>query len=152
MNDAALHLALAKFISKSDCDRPRSSPIISLRRITTMSGWVNARAGLRLARQFSRSVPGCPRPFSIWRQHDANIRAKKEAIRHHIRALEDSRRRFSDTAIQEHGHIDPPKPGEELHVTFIDKDGDQHDFEVAEGDNLLDIAQAKDLEMEGEES
>lgn len=34
-------------------------------------------------------------------------------------------------------------------VTFIDKDGDRHDFQVAEGDNLLDIAQANDLEMEG---
>ena len=37
-----------------------------------------------------------------------------------------------------------------LHVTFIDKDGDRHEFEVAEGDNLLDIAQANELEMEGE--
>ncbi|EXJ92249.1 ferredoxin, 2Fe-2S [Capronia epimyces CBS 606.96] len=36
-----------------------------------------------------------------------------------------------------------------LHVTFIDKDGDRHTFEVSKGDNLLDIAQANDLEMEG---
>lgn len=36
-----------------------------------------------------------------------------------------------------------------LHVTFIDKDGDEHKFEVSEGDNLLDIAQANELEMEG---
>jgi ferredoxin len=36
-----------------------------------------------------------------------------------------------------------------LHVTFIDKDGDKHEFEVAKGDNLLDIAQANDIEMEG---
>jgi ferredoxin len=35
------------------------------------------------------------------------------------------------------------------HVTFVDKDGDEHTFEVADGDNLLDIAQANDLEMEG---
>jgi ferredoxin-2, mitochondrial len=34
-------------------------------------------------------------------------------------------------------------------VTFIDKDGDKHTFEVAKGDNLLDIAQANDIEMEG---
>ncbi|KAL1644476.1 mitochondrial matrix iron-sulfur protein [Diplodia intermedia] len=33
-------------------------------------------------------------------------------------------------------------------VTFIDKDGDEHTFEVADGDNLLDIAQANDIEME----
>lgn len=36
-----------------------------------------------------------------------------------------------------------------IKVTFVDKDGDNHDFQVAEGDNLLDIAQASDLEMEG---
>ena len=36
-----------------------------------------------------------------------------------------------------------------IKVTFVDKDGDNHDFQVAEGDNLLDIAQANDLEMEG---
>lgn len=36
-----------------------------------------------------------------------------------------------------------------LHITFVDKDGDHHEFEVSKGDNLLDIAQANDLEMEG---
>lgn len=36
-----------------------------------------------------------------------------------------------------------------INVTFIDKDGTEIKFEVAEGDNLLDIAQANDLEMEG---
>lgn len=34
-------------------------------------------------------------------------------------------------------------------MTFIDKDGEKHTFEVAKGDNLLDIAQANDIEMEG---
>lgn len=48
-----------------------------------------------------------------------------------------------------HGHVHKPKPGEELHVTFITKDGLQHTYEVAEGDNLLDIAQANNLDMEG---
>ncbi|KAI9729487.1 MAG: hypothetical protein M1818_008509 [Claussenomyces sp. TS43310] len=38
-----------------------------------------------------------------------------------------------------------------LHVTFIDKDGDEHTFEVADGDNLLDIAQDNDIEMEENE-
>lgn len=36
-----------------------------------------------------------------------------------------------------------------LHITFIDKDGDEHTFEVAKGDNLLDIALEHDIEMEG---
>lgn len=34
-------------------------------------------------------------------------------------------------------------------MTFIDKEGQEHTFEVADGDNLLDIAQSEDLEMEG---
>lgn len=36
-----------------------------------------------------------------------------------------------------------------LWVTFVDKEGDEHKFAVCEGDNLLDIAQANDVEMEG---
>jgi len=58
-------------------------------------------------------------------------------------------RSFSASAVSRHGHLDPPKPGEELYVTFVDKDGDEHTFEVAKGDNLLDIALANDIEMEG---
>lgn len=60
-----------------------------------------------------------------------------------------SRRKFSTTPAQQHGHLHTPKPGEERKVTFIDKDGDEQTFEVADGDNLLDIAQANDIEMEG---
>ncbi|CAK7216889.1 mitochondrial matrix iron-sulfur protein [Sporothrix curviconia] len=56
---------------------------------------------------------------------------------------------FSASAVRAHGHIHKPKPGEELYITFIDKDGDSHKLAVAPGDNLLDIAQAHDLEMEG---
>ncbi|EPE02842.1 2fe-2s iron-sulfur cluster binding domain-containing protein [Ophiostoma piceae UAMH 11346] len=58
-------------------------------------------------------------------------------------------RMFSTTCAQAHGHIHKPKPGEELYITFVDKDGSEHKFAVAPGDNLLDIAQANDLEMEG---
>ncbi|ODQ65215.1 2Fe-2S iron-sulfur cluster binding domain-containing protein [Nadsonia fulvescens var. elongata DSM 6958] len=48
-----------------------------------------------------------------------------------------------------HGHVHKPKPGEEINVTFITKDGEQIPVQVAEGDNLLDIAQANNLDMEG---
>lgn len=58
-------------------------------------------------------------------------------------------RNFSATPPALHGHLHKPKPGEELHITFILKDGLQRTFEVAEGDNILDIAQAHNLEMEG---
>ncbi|KAK7189758.1 2fe-2s iron-sulfur cluster binding domain protein [Paraphaeosphaeria sporulosa] len=60
-----------------------------------------------------------------------------------------NRRKFSSTPIPRHNHLDPPKPGEERHVTFITKEGTSHTFAVADGDNLLDIAQDNDLEMEG---
>ncbi|KAL6241950.1 mitochondrial matrix iron-sulfur protein [Rhinocladiella similis] len=83
------------------------------------------------------------------RQHQAAVEQKKSQIRSHVRALEKGRRRFSTSPSSRHGHLDPPRPGEELHVTIVDKDGEKHTFEVAEGDNLLDIAQANDLEMEG---
>lgn len=58
-------------------------------------------------------------------------------------------RTFTSSPARSHGDLIPPKPGEERHVTFIDKEGQEHTFEVADGDNLLDIAQANDLEMEG---
>ncbi|KAJ4379489.1 mitochondrial matrix iron-sulfur protein [Neurospora sp. IMI 360204] len=60
-----------------------------------------------------------------------------------------ARRSLSTSSALQHGHVDPPKPGEELYVTFIDKDAQTHTLAVSEGDNLLDIAQAHDLEMEG---
>ncbi|OQE19533.1 hypothetical protein PENSTE_c015G01908 [Penicillium steckii] len=60
-----------------------------------------------------------------------------------------AQRSFSVSAQAAHGHLTPPKPGEEINVTFIDKDGSEVKLQVAEGDNLLDIAQANDLEMEG---
>ncbi|KFH46632.1 Adrenodoxin-like protein [Hapsidospora chrysogenum ATCC 11550] len=66
-----------------------------------------------------------------------------------LRALIPSHRTFTTTTPRRHGHVTPPKPGEELYVTFIDKDGEEYKFAVSEGDNLLDIAQANDLEMEG---
>lgn len=63
--------------------------------------------------------------------------------------LSQQARPFSSSAQKNHGHLTPPKPGEERHVTFIDKDQQSVTFTVADGDNLLDIAQANDLEMEG---
>ncbi|KAK0720096.1 2Fe-2S ferredoxin-type domain-containing protein [Lasiosphaeris hirsuta] len=58
-------------------------------------------------------------------------------------------RTLSQSSAVGHGHVDPPKPGEELYVTFIDKEGEEYKIAVNDGDNLLDIAQAHDLEMEG---
>lgn len=43
---------------------------------------------------------------------------RKDAIRQRITALEQSRRKFSFTPQQQHGHLDPPKPGEECVYTL----------------------------------
>lgn len=69
------------------------------------------------------------------------------AIRSSTTAWE--RRTFSATSTNSHGHWEPPKPGEEIWVTFVDKDGDEHKIAVNKGDNLLTIAQGNDIEMEG---
>ncbi|CDK29609.1 unnamed protein product [Kuraishia capsulata CBS 1993] len=58
-------------------------------------------------------------------------------------------RGFSQSMAAMHGHLKKPNPGEELKITFISKDGSQSSYEVAEGDSLLDIAQANHLDMEG---
>ncbi|KAI5364990.1 Putative 2Fe-2S ferredoxin-type iron-sulfur binding domain, adrenodoxin [Septoria linicola] len=60
-----------------------------------------------------------------------------------------ARRTFASSPARQHGDLTPPKPGEERKVTFVDKEGQEWTFEVSDGDNLLDIAQANDLEMEG---
>lgn len=51
--------------------------------------------------------------LSLCRRHGMEVRMKKDVIRRHIQALEASRRKFSTSPAQKHGHIDPPKPGEE---------------------------------------
>ncbi|KAI2629263.1 ferredoxin [Hypomontagnella submonticulosa] len=76
------------------------------------------------------------------------IKSNSPIIRH-TRASASLLRQFSTSPRHQHGHVHPPKPGEELYVTFVDKDGKEHKIAVSKGDNLLDIAQANDLEMEG---
>lgn len=58
-------------------------------------------------------------------------------------------RLISTSRVALHGHVHKPNPGEELHVTFITKEGTQIPLEVAEGDNLMDIAQANGIDIEG---
>ncbi|KAI0007323.1 ferredoxin [Xylariaceae sp. FL0662B] len=92
------------------------------------------------SRQFSRytTAPPCQ-----------DIRTIPALIRHRRPSPSLLRQQFSTSPSRQHGHITPPKPGEELYVTFIDKDDKEHKIAVSAGDNLLDIAQANDLEMEG---
>ena len=56
---------------------------------------------------------------------------------------------FSTSSFLNHGHLKKPKPGEELKITFILKDGSQKTYEVCEGETILDIAQGHNLVMEG---
>lgn len=64
-------------------------------------------------------------------------------------SLHPRRAAFHTSPLLQHNELTPPPPGQERKVTFIDKDGHDWTFEVADGDNLLDIAQSNDLEMEG---
>ncbi|EEQ39265.1 hypothetical protein FOB63_002836 [Clavispora lusitaniae] len=66
-----------------------------------------------------------------------------------ITAARQTPRFFSVSLARSHGHVHTPKPGEELKITFITKDGAQKTFDVCEGDNILDIAQAHNMDMEG---
>lgn len=63
-----------------------------------------------------------------------------------LRALP-SYRNIHNSAALLHAH--KPKKGEELHVVYISPDGEQKTVEAAAGDNLMDIAQANGVEMEG---
>ena len=148
INDSSrsIHFSFVAF-SVNIKARQSSGMSVSVVARSTFTRDVSRSASSKLSRVFPRSIRS--QPFSICRRHEAQIRARKSEIRSHIQALEQSRRRFSTSPRSLHGHIDPPEPGEERHVTFIDKDGHESTFEVADGDNLLDIAQANDLEMEG---
>lgn len=93
-----------------------------------------------------RNIAKSSRSFSrIWSSGSKIPRASSNLSHQWI----NSQRFFSQSIVNRHGHIHTPSAGEELKVTFITKDGQQHTFEVAEGDNIMDIAQAYDLEMEG---
>jgi hypothetical protein len=167
--DAARSFAPSRWLQQfslaiSDRSKQRSRP--SARRRLRMSTWRNPRGGHPLmtalelctkstsfqSRSTSQSMRSRHTPL-ITRNLSARphifAQCRRDAIRTHIQDLAQKRRRFSTKAALSHGHIDPPKPGEELYVTFIDKEGDEHKFAVSKGDNLLDIAQANDLEMEG---
>ncbi|KAI1466703.1 ferredoxin [Daldinia caldariorum] len=94
--------------------------------------------------QFSSSQSLSRPAFSTY----SKMRSRMPSICH-TRATTSILRQFSTSPLRQHGHIHPPKPGEELYVTFVDKEGKEHRLAVSAGDNLLDIAQAHDLEMEG---
>ena len=60
----------------------------------------------------------------LCRHYDYQLRQNRDSIRQHISQLEQSRRRFSQTARQRHGPLDPPKPGEEYVLRSLKDDAD----------------------------
>ncbi|EGP85037.1 uncharacterized protein MYCGRDRAFT_74842 [Zymoseptoria tritici IPO323] len=100
----------------------------------------------------SRQLRSSPSTFPSQRAYASSTRSGFPLIParcSHRSYTSSPHRTFHTTSVRQHGDLTPPKPGEERKVTFIDKDGQESTFEVADGDNLLDIAQANDLEMEG---
>lgn len=77
----------------------------------------------------------------------ANTHKRPNALR--LILSHESRRAFHSTPWNGHGDWEPPKPGEEIFITFIDKDGVEHRIAASKGQNLLTIAQGNDIEMEG---
>ncbi|KAI1078729.1 ferredoxin [Whalleya microplaca] len=98
--------------------------------------------------RFPSSQPTTQFPRYVAPSH-RSIRPSSAPLIRHSRISPFLIRPFSTSPARQHGHITPPKPGEEIYVTFIDKDDKEHRIAVSKGDNLLDIAQAHDLEMEG---
>ncbi|KAK9466063.1 Adrenodoxin, mitochondrial [Lipomyces arxii] len=103
------------------------------------------------SRLFRQAIARTCRGFTI----SAGIIHRQHVLPSLILRLNDSTiarpqlRPFSNSFVQLHGHVHEPAPGEEIHVTFISPNGEKIEVEAAEGDNLLDIAQAHDVEMEG---
>lgn len=122
----------ARFLARARMTSPRVSSI------TASSSRSYSSNSPRIIPQSSASPAAAPTPRSHW-----------VSLRTYQPSLAPSARTFSSSAAARHGHVDPPKPGEELWVTFIDKDGQEIKVAVNKGDNLLDIAQAHDVEMEG---
>lgn len=95
-------------------------------------------------------VPSLNKFITINRISGTLINKNIFASRANVSMINRSGTRFLTTSsILQHGHLNKPKPGEELNITFILKDGEQKSYEVAEGDTLLDIAQSNNLDMEG---
>ncbi|CCG83928.1 protein of unknown function [Taphrina deformans PYCC 5710] len=53
------------------------------------------------------------------------------------------------TPVVRHKHIDKPKPGEEIKVTFILQNGEHITLDAPAGASILDVAHENDVELEG---
>ncbi|CCU79084.1 unnamed protein product [Blumeria hordei] len=66
----------------------------------------------------------------------------------HVQKLD--KKNFTTTKSSSHVRLKAPGPDEEsIHVTFIDKEGNEQRIAARKGENLLSIAQSNDVEMEG---
>ncbi|KAF2203774.1 ferredoxin [Delitschia confertaspora ATCC 74209] len=115
------------------------------KRASSSTRYIHSRATNWSSTSSANTLPSIPFAYRVSRSSLREATPRTAVLTLSIQ----NRRRFSSSPISQHGHLTPPKPGEERHVTFIDKDGSSHTFTVADGDNLLDIAQDNDLEMEG---
>ncbi|KAJ3172265.1 hypothetical protein HDU87_008125 [Geranomyces variabilis] len=56
---------------------------------------------------------------------------------------------FRTAAVLQHNVITKPKPGEGLKVTYVTPEGERITVLANDGDNLLDLAHAYDIDLEG---
>ncbi|KAF9113730.1 hypothetical protein BGX27_000891 [Mortierella sp. AM989] len=57
--------------------------------------------------------------------------------------------KFSTGSVWQHGALPRPAPGTGLKVHFVKPDGEKVTVEANEGESLLDVARAYDLDLEG---
>ncbi|CAG8439193.1 7428_t:CDS:2 [Ambispora leptoticha] len=58
------------------------------------------------------------------------------------------KRFFSCTAVNKHKEIAPPKEGEGVKINIITREGDKHTIQANEGDSIMDITMAHDIDLE----
>ncbi|KAF9091867.1 hypothetical protein BGX29_010726 [Mortierella sp. GBA35] len=56
---------------------------------------------------------------------------------------------FSTGSVWQHGHMSRPSPGTGIKVNFVKQNGETVTVEANEGESLLDLARANDLDVEG---
>ncbi|KAG0023582.1 hypothetical protein BGZ81_008068 [Podila clonocystis] len=56
---------------------------------------------------------------------------------------------FSTSSVWQHGAMTRPAPGQGIKVNFITREGETVTVEANEGESLLDVARANDLDVEG---
>ncbi|KAG0307683.1 hypothetical protein BGZ98_010102 [Dissophora globulifera] len=113
----------------------------------------SARVALRASRFNLMAVRAVSRPSSCLNTHRTYTAwthvgsAKRSTFNSSI--SNQSAAAFSTTSVWRHGALPRPAPGTGFKVNFITQDGETVTVEANDGESLLDVARANDLDVEG---